>query len=61
MNSFAIRSVEKQVLHYVQNDNIYEKNFRLRTLIRRWRLDVLYNEKLLRRFATLELQAKLFR
>jgi hypothetical protein len=27
MKSFAIRSVEKQVLHYVQDDNIYDKNF----------------------------------
>jgi hypothetical protein len=25
--TFAIRSVGKQVLHFVQDDNIYDKNF----------------------------------
>jgi hypothetical protein len=32
MKSFAIRSVEKQVLHDVQDDKIYDKNFRGTTL-----------------------------
>jgi len=27
-------ALKKQVLHYVQDDNIYDKNFRLRTLVR---------------------------